>query len=213
MRHSSYFWFATLLLTLLYNVGCIGIGGNNEVQPTRYYTLQATGHTQLIADGQDTIEVGIDQIDIPDYLNRKEIALRTGRNELRYTERHLWAERPNDALERILTKNIERQSDSSLTVHGLPWPDSADPEIVLKLSFQSFEGQESPSARVLLDVSWTIQSSSEGTIFKQGIFNGGDLKWKRGDYSSLASGLSDSLVTLGQLIAADLDEVVDSLYQ
>lgn len=213
MRHSSFFFYGSFLLTLFCNVGCIGIGGNNEFQPTRYYTLQATGHTQLVAGGQDTVEVGIDQIDIPDYLNRREIALRTGENELRYTDRHLWAERPTVALERILTKNIERQSDSSLTVYGLPWPDHAHPEIVLKLSFQSFEGQESPNATVLLEVSWTIQSASEGTIFKQGIFSGGDLKWQRGDYSSLASGLSESLVALGQMIAADLDEVVESLSQ
>lgn len=213
MSHSSLFFYGSFLLTLLCNVGCIGIGGNNEFQPTRYYTLQAAGHTQLIASGQDTVEVGIDQIDIPDYLNRREIALRTGENELRYTDRHLWAERPSVALERILPRNIERQSDSSLTVYGLPWPDHARPEIVLKLSFQSFEGQESPNAAVLLEVSWTIQTASEGTIFKQGIFSGGDLKWQRGDYSSLASGLSASLVALGQMIAADLDEVVDSLSQ
>jgi uncharacterized lipoprotein YmbA len=199
---------------LLFGVGCIGIGGDGEVQPTHYYTLKAIDPMDdEINPDENVIEVGFDQVEVPDYLDRKEIAVRTGENELRYTARNLWAERPSVSLQRILTQNIERQSSKLLSVHALPWPDHSDPDIVVHLSFQSFEGQEFPGSRLLLEVSWTVQSTRDGTIYKQGFFGGNDLKWDKGNYSNLAQGLSVGLSTVSQLIANDLDDVVEELWK
>ena len=199
---------------LLFSVGCIGIGGEGDLQPTYYYTLKAIDPIETGDLAEETvIEVGFDQVEVPDYLDRKEIAVRTGENELRYTERNLWAERPSVSLQRILTQNIERQSSKVLSVHALPWPDHSDPDIVVNLNFQSFEAQESPDPRLLLAVSWTIQSTRDGTIYKQGYFGGDNLKWNKGNYSNLARGLSNGLSTVSQLIAEDLDDVVDQLWK
>jgi uncharacterized lipoprotein YmbA len=169
-----------ILLTvsmLLFSVGCIGIGGEGDLQPTHYFTLKAIDPVEAGGNfGEIVIEVGFDQVEVPDYLDRKEIAVRTGENELRYTERNLWAERPSVSLQRILTQNIERQSSKVLSVHALPWPDHSDPDIVVHLNFQSFEAQESPEARLLLKVSWTVQSTRDGTIYKQGYYGGDNLR-------------------------------------
>jgi uncharacterized lipoprotein YmbA len=213
MRISSFLLYLTFLVVLFCGAGCIGIGGDVEVQPTRYYTLELVDLPPKVASSEQTIEIGIGQIVLPDYLNRKEIALKTGENELRYTQRNLWAERPTVALQRILTGNIERQTTKTLEVYSLPWPDHSNPEIVVQLNFQSFEGRESPDVEVLLVASWTIQSASDGTVYKQGFYSEDAVKWRKGNYSSLATGLSQGLGKLGLKIAGDIDEVVDSLYQ
>ncbi|MDA0346234.1 MAG: PqiC family protein [Verrucomicrobia bacterium] len=207
--------FILLTLSMLvFSVGCIGIGGEGDLQPTHYYTLTAIDPIEAGDNSAETvIEVGFDQVEVPDYLDRKEIAVRTGENELRYTERNLWAERPSVSLQRILTQNIERQSSKVLSLHALPWPDHSDPDIIVHLKFQSFEAQESPEARLLLKVSWTVQSTRDGTIYKQGYFGGENLKWDKGNYSNLARGLSNGLSMVSQLIAEDLDDVVDELWK
>ena len=75
------------------------------------------------------------------------------------------------------------------------------------MDVQSFEGQESPETALLLEVSWTIQSTLDGSIVKQGIYLGEHLSWSARNYASLASGLSKGLVDLGRLIAKDLEEI------
>ena len=194
-------------VVLLSNSGCLSLG-EGDAQPTLYYTLESVDMSPLQADdSKEPLVVGLERIVVPSYLDRREIVVRTGENELRYTARHLWAERPSDSLQRLLSMNIERQASMALEVHSLPWPDHADPEWVAHLNIESFEGQESPRARLRLEASWTIQSTRDGSVAKQGHFSGDQLDWSKGDYSGLARGLSDGLADLGRLIAKDLEAV------
>ena len=149
--------------------------------------------------------VGLDRIEVPSYLDRREIAVRTGDNEIRFTGRNLWAERPTETLQRLLSLNVERQASIPMTVHGLPWPDHAEPEWVVHILFESFEGRESPRSELLFEVSWTIHSTQQETKVKHGHYVGSNLDWSRGDYASLAKGLSKGLADLGRLLAKDLE--------
>ena len=192
-------------LMLLSNAGCFSLG-QGDVQPTLYYTLEPVDASPLQGSGSENpVMVGLERIEVPSYLDRREIVVRTGDNELRYTERHLWAERPSDSLQRLLSMDIERQASVALEVHGLPWPDHSQPKWVIHLNIESFEGQESPNAELLLEASWTVQSTQDGSIVKQGHYTAGNLDWRKGDYSSLARGLSQGLMDLGRLIAKDLE--------
>lgn len=195
-------------LLLLFNSGCLSLG-EGDTQPALYYTLEPVDVSPIQSEQSvEPIIVGLDGIEVPSYLDRREIVVRTGDNELRYTARHLWAERPSDSLQRLLSMNIERQASMGMEVHSLPWPDHSNPEWVVRLNIESFEGQESPSAELLLEATWTIQSTRDGTIAKQGHYTGSQLAWKKGDYSHLARGLSKGLADLGRLIAKDLEVVV-----
>ena len=201
--------FLSLLssLVLLGSSGCFSLG-QGEVQPTLYYTLEPVDLSPAGgAASNDPFVVGLERIEVPSYLDRREIVVRTGDNELRYTERHLWAERPSDSLQRLLSMNIERQASMTTEVHSLPWPDHSDPEWVVQLNIESFEGQERPSTELLLEATWTIQSTEDGTIAKQGHYRASNLDWRKGNYSSLARGLSQGLTDLGRLIAKDLEAI------
>jgi uncharacterized protein len=191
---------------LILGAGCLGIG-KGDVQPTLFYTLEPVDLPKLAkSPEEDRLVVGLERIAMPDYLNRREIAVRTGRNELRYTERHLWAERPSDALQRLLSLNIERQSSVPVEMHSLPWPDHAEPKWVIYLDVQAFEGRESPEAELLLNASWTIRSTSGSDRGVEGNYEGQALSWSKGDYAGLAGGLSAELINLGRLVAKDLEE-------
>jgi uncharacterized lipoprotein YmbA len=207
MKLSVTYFSLLACLTLFLSSGCLNIG-KGDVQPTLYYTLEPVDASPLAdAPAVEPLVVGLERIEVPQYLDRREIVVRTGSNELRYTERHLWAERPSDSLQRLLSMNIERQSSSPLEIHGLPWPDYSNPEWVVYLNIESFEGQESPDTELLLEVSWTIQSTKHGTIAAQGHYKATNLNWAKGNYSSLARGLSKGLTDLGRLIAKDLEEI------
>ena len=192
-------------LMLLSNAGCFSLG-QGDAQPTLYYTLEPVDASPLQGNGSENpVIVGLERIEVPSYLDRREIVVRTGDNELRYTERHLWAERPSDSLQRLLSMDIERQASVAMEVHGLPWPDHSHPEWVIHLNIESFEGQESPGTELLLEASWTVQSTQDGSIAKQGHYAASNLDWTKGDYSSLARGLSQGLTDLGRLVAKDLE--------
>lgn len=194
-------------LTLVAHAGCFSLG-QGDAQPTLYYTLEAVDASPVdTSRSEEPVVIGLDRIEVPSYLDRREIVVRTGDNELRYTERHLWAERPSDSLQRLLSMDIERQASVALAVHSLPWPDHSDPEWVLQLNLESFEGQESPTTELLLEASWIIQSSKDGAIAKKGHYRAANLDWSKGDYSSLAHGLSKGLGDLGRLIAKDLESI------
>lgn len=196
----------TSTLILVCHSGCLSLGGGDP-QPTSYYTLEPVGVSPLVSSesSEAPVVVGLDRIEVPSYLDRREIAVRTGDNELRFTGRNLWAERPTETLHRLLSLNIERQASIPMTVHGLPWPDHAEPEWVVHVLFESFEGRESPSSELLFEVSWTLLSTRDGAVAKQGHYVGSNLDWNRGDYASLARGLSKGLADLGRLVAKDLE--------
>ena len=205
MKPSSFLLSFLSGLILVALAGCFSLG-QGDAQPTLYYTLEPVDASPVSTpDSASPIVVGLDRIEVPSYLDRREIVVRTGDNELRYTERHLWAERPSDSLQRLLSMNIKRQASMAVEVHGLPWPDHSNPDWVLQLNLESFEGQESPGTELLLEASWTIQSTADGSIAKQGHYRAVNLDWSKGDYSSLARGLSKGLEDLGRLIAKDLE--------
>ncbi|MCZ6672933.1 MAG: PqiC family protein [Verrucomicrobia bacterium] len=193
--------------------GCVEIGGG-DIQPTLYYTLEPVPAVTASGTAEvETFVVGLGKIEMPDYLDRKEIVVRKRRNELRYTANNLWAERPGDSLPRVLALNISRQSNSPVEVHALPWNDYANPGVVILVEVHALEGQESPSARVNLEVSWSIQSLPDGVVLKKGSYQSSGLSWNTGDYADLAKSLSDELAALGRLIGSDLAEIHETFFK
>lgn len=193
---------------LVFTVGCIGLGGGGDLQPAYYYTLESVEAPPAAASTAGApIAVGLDRIVFPDFLNRKEIALRTGGNQVRFTANHLWAERPGDGFQRLLSLNIERQASLPVEVYGLPWPDHSEPDWVVYLEVQSFEGREGAETAVTLDVTWSIRPVRGDGRVKEGSYQASGLEWTRGDYASLAAGLSEGLIHLGRLIAKDIEEL------
>lgn len=195
---------------LLLVSGCIGIGGG-DVEPTLYYTLEpveSSSDIEPIETGG--LVVGLERVEVPDHLDRKEIVVRTRPNELRYTANHLWAERLGTSLPRILTQDMVRQINGPVRVYSLPWPDEVVPDLTVLLEIHAFEAQQSPDSMVLLDISWSIRSLPDGDVLKQGNHRGKDLNWDGGNYAHLAETLSDELAWVARLIGSDIAVINDT---
>ena len=171
--------FCVCILFLV--TGCLGIGGG-DAQPTLYYTLEPV---EAVTGGETTgavgIHVGLEKVNIPGYLDRKEIVVRTRHNELRYTANHLWAERLGGSLPRVLAQNITRQMNKPAQMYTLPWPDVVEPDLSVSIEVHAFEGQENPDSEVLLELSWNIRSTPDGTVLKKGTHQSSSLNWDAGN--------------------------------
>jgi uncharacterized lipoprotein YmbA len=164
-------WFAFLIASGLVFSGCV------KLQPvadkTRFYVLsplQATA-SSTPATGE-YLAIGIGRIDIPDYLQRKQIAVRKASNEIQYSETFHWAERLDKGIQRVLGANFAELLGSTNVVLSAGGPNSVQAEVYV--SVQRFESND--QGRVVLEARWRIANLGAGgtcgsgfsTITKQG---------------------------------------------
>ncbi len=85
------------------------ISGCASSQPARFYQLSSlSGQTLATRDGspQGSMIVTIGPLRIPDYLDRPQIMIRSGQNELRLSEFDRWAGSLDNDVVRVLVENI-----------------------------------------------------------------------------------------------------------
>lgn len=183
--------------------GCFSIVGNGS-QSLAYYTLEPVAGPSTELNAEESLVVGLGRLTVPDYLDRKEIVVRTGSNRLRYTNVNLWAERSRESVSRVLALNIVRQSNEPVQVHPLPWSDYVNPEYIVRVEIHALEGQETPEPQVLVDISWAIQSMPARATLKENNYRSREISWTPSDYSELAEKLSTELAVVGRMISMDL---------
>lgn len=97
-------WFLGLCL-LIVLVGCSSSG---EV-PIRYYVLDPVDQNALLSELSsegEKISVHITDLHIPQYLERYQMAMRSGENELTFSDSHQWGENLRKNLLRTLSSNL-----------------------------------------------------------------------------------------------------------
>jgi uncharacterized protein len=164
-------WFMVLVASSLGLSGCLNL--HPVVDRTRFYVL-----TPLQTTAADTPvtghypAVGIGRVDIPDYLQGKQIAVRKGTDEIEYSETVQWAERLDKGIQRVLGANLAAVLGSTNVVLSA-WRRS-DVQREIYVSVQRFESND--QGRVELEARWRIMSPGAGgthgtglsTITKQG---------------------------------------------
>src|SRR4026208_1552930 len=98
-------WFAFLIASGLVFSGCLNL--QPVAEKTRFYVLsplQATA-SGTPANGE-YLALGIGRIDVPDYLQPKQIAVRKGNHEIEYSKMLYWAERLDKGIQRALGANL-----------------------------------------------------------------------------------------------------------
>jgi uncharacterized lipoprotein YmbA len=132
--------------------GCLTLGGGSH--PTNFYLLSAMPQE----DAEETSEaakllVGVGPIAVPEYLNRSQLVVRTGTNELRLDELHQWAEPLADGIARVVAANLTEL----LPVEAIyfPWRSSRSIDYQLVVQVASFETD--PAGAATLELSWAIR--------------------------------------------------------
>jgi uncharacterized lipoprotein YmbA len=145
---------------------CLGLASCAISDPTQYFTLAqapaptaertATASTAESGVGQTTnVSVGVGPISIPTYLDRRQIVIRTGTDQLELSAFHRWAEPLEDGMARILAEEIAARVPTERVV-TFPWRGVAARAIqyqvvVTVVRFDGLQGGD-----VTLDTRWRI---------------------------------------------------------
>lgn len=172
------------LLILALTLSACGSTGGKE----RFYTLTAP-EPPATADGAPSIAVV--SVTVPDLVDRPQIVIRTGPNQVGMSEQARWAESLRGAIARVVTANL------AAAMNGKVAPQRGDPDYRVTLDIQRFES--TLGAEVLIDAVWSVTPKSGERKVGRTV-----AREKAGgpDYDKLAAAHSAALATISKEIAA-----------
>jgi hypothetical protein len=142
------------------------LGGCASPRPPTYYLLEpAFVAGDPDGDGQPCMVIGLRPVRIPSYIDRPQIMVRTGRNELAISESNLWAEPLDENIARVISRNLETLTCAEV-VNILPAGRSGPADYTLRIQVAAFEG--GPGGEAVLEAGWTLsKGESRRTITSQ----------------------------------------------
>ena len=133
---------------------CAALAAGCATSPTpSYYTLNVDAAAAAPARALDRPTIAVGAVSVPDAVDRPQLVVRTGANEVRIEELHRWAGPLKSELPRVMAGNISRVTgDPRVSAH----PESASlvADYRVLVDFQRFDG--APGGDVALDALWTI---------------------------------------------------------
>ena len=156
MRPIFHIFMAGLFLALL--TGC------GVTKPSRYYLLTPVEEQGADAVGTSSPAVGIGPVAFPAYLDRPEIVLRSGDNELKYAGSNRWAEPLKTAFNRTLAENLSIMLPTDRTaIH--PWSRSVVLDYQVIVDVTRFDADA--GGTVILTAAWELIRSSDSTVMQR----------------------------------------------
>lgn len=141
-----------LLAAAIVLAACAGGGG----APTRYYIIGPM-EAEPLDNREPPLTVQILALDLPQYLERVQIATQAGPNRMRFSEGNQWSENLRKNLLRTLSRNLSRLLDSpSIGAPGART--AAAPDYRLRVTIEQFERDRAGVVR--LAASWQILDAS-----------------------------------------------------
>jgi uncharacterized protein len=209
MRNLQNFSTPCLVICLL---ALMAAGCRSSTPPVEFYTLASLPMMEMESHEQSAIRditIGIGPVQLPQFLNRPQIVIRSGPNKLTVSEFHRWGGYFDQDFLRVLAQDISILLPTNRVVE-FPWEDRADPDYRIEFNVQQFDGQ--PGNFVLLNTVWTIQERkgkkalyAKRSIIRQPVSGN--------EYDALVAAHSQALAVLSREIAAAIKniskEVVD----
>ncbi|MDH3269897.1 MAG: PqiC family protein [Gemmatimonadota bacterium] len=162
--------------------------------PSSFYLLNATLQPQQGA--AMPVVLGLGPISLPGYLDRPQIVVRVGENEIALAESDRWAEPLPDNLARALEENLSALLPGASFV-SYPWYASAAPDYGIEVQVRRFEADS--AGEVVLDATWQITQDG-GLIERRATLVGESAVGT--DRASTVAALSRALGRLGGEIAS-----------
>ena len=135
-------------------------GCGSSAEP-RFYTLSAGGNS-----GSDRSEkamadysVSVGPVTLPEIVDRPQLVVRVGANQVALLDDHRWAEPLRDGIPRVVAENLAQLLGARQVVSYLNNV-SFDPEYRVLLDIQRFESM--PGQTVTIDALWTVRPASGG---------------------------------------------------
>ena len=155
MRPNHFSVIGTILLAgLLALNGCLG--GPGKTPPTRYYILNSLDNAEKkiapVAKLEDST-VGIGPIKMSQILDRPQIIMRTGRNEIRVADLERWAGPLHEIVANVMVDNLTALLPAA-EILKFPWQVAIPVTYQVAIDITQLDGM--PGGEVILRSRWGI---------------------------------------------------------
>lgn len=183
---------------LLLLAGCMG-GGS---APIRYYLVDPVPVEPLQAEAGDVLAVEILDLHLPQYLERFNIATRTGENRLAFSDQHQWGENLRKNLMRTLARNLSRYLDT-VDVSTPLNRSSSRPDVRVQVYIEQFE--RDAGGRVRLVSRWQLSdgASNEALLTRRAELAGESVV-AAGDYEAMVADMRELFGELSRRITGSI---------
>jgi uncharacterized lipoprotein YmbA len=139
------------------------VSGCRSLTPAvTYYTLGSPPSEQPSAVTDSSriraLTIGIRPVELPGYMERSQMVIRSGPHQLDASSLHRWADYPDRMVQQAINENLQTLLPSALVVSS-PSPMGLKADIVLSFYFLELIG--TADGRMLLSVRWTITIAGE----------------------------------------------------
>jgi len=178
--------------------GCLGSGGT----ATRYYIIDPVAGAGAQGSDGNAFTVEIQDLDIPQYLERFHIATRTSGNGIHYSEFDQWGENLRKNLLRTLALNLARELGTDDVATPLNRSMSS-PDIRVKVHVDRFE--RGADGVVRLDAHWQVSKvQSRNLSATQSVSLVGETAVADGDYLATVAVMGELFGELSGRIAQSI---------
>lgn len=109
--------------------------------------------------------VAVGPIQLPGYVNRLQMVMRNGSNELEISEFHRWADYPDRLVQQVLEDNLQVLLPRARVV-GYPLPAGLKPDFTVTVRFGELIGTADKKTR--LRATWTVRSEGQPATERSG---------------------------------------------
>ena len=127
----------------------------------RYFVLSTAAPAQTLPSGVVNAVLGVGPVSLPSHLDRAQLVLRTGPNELYLRENDKWAEPLVETTRRILTQDLQARLKPK-RIETFPWNSRDGVNWQIAVDVDNFEAQ--PDRTVRLNAQWEIVDFATGKI-------------------------------------------------
>lgn len=168
---------------------------------TSYFILTPQAANGAPARAGAGLTLGVGEIQLPDYLNRREMVTRVDANRLEISGNDLWAEPLNAAVRSVLGEDLA-QLLGPVRIVNYPWYSTTRVDYAVTLNATNFQCDTQAQCR--LDAQWSI-SNQAGEVIRQERSAIG-VAASSNAASAQAAALSQALGQMSQQIATAIEQ-------
>lgn len=133
-------------------LGAVLVGACSSTPPTRFYTLDVTASAATGAAASPALSVAVGPVSIPALVDRPQMVLDAGANQVRLDEFNRWASPLADEITRATVGNLTR-----LLGNADVWAAAAGGSAQVLVHIQVQDFRSTPGEAVLLDARWSVR--------------------------------------------------------
>jgi uncharacterized protein len=179
--------------------------GCGSSPPSHFYTLSASAKPTAGASG---LSIAVGPVSVPAMVDRPEIVVTTGPNEVRLDEFNRWASPLQDNLSRVVAENLA-------AILGTPrvslFPQTLNTATDYRVGIEVQRFESTPNKAAVLDAVWTVLRSKDGK--SQTGRTEVTEKVQSTNYDELAAAHSRAVARLSQDIAEAIRTLQESASQ